>query len=77
MIDADTAALVTTLPAENTFELGFSPLGTYIITWQRPSKDETTGDAVKNLKVWRVADDTTVTEKETIGRFVQKSQTGF
>lgn len=77
MIDATSAALVTTLPAENTFELGFSPLGTYIITWQRPSKDETTGDAVKNLKVWRVAEDTTENGKETIGRFVQKSQTGW
>jgi len=65
------------LAADNTFELGFSPLGTYIITWQRPSKDESTGDAVKNLKVWRVAEDTTDTEKETIGRFVQKSQTGW
>lgn len=77
VIDAETATVVTTLAAENTFELGFSPLGTYIITWQRPSKDETTGDAVKNLKVWRVAEDTTDTEKETIGRFVQKSQTGW
>lgn len=77
VVDATSATLVTTLPAENTFELGFSPLGTYIITWQRPSKDETTGDAVKNLKVWRVAEDTTGEEKETIGRFVQKNQTGW
>lgn len=77
MIDAETAAVVTTLQAEHTFELGFSPKGTYIITWQRPSKDEATGDAVKNLKVWRVAEDTTDTEKENIGRFVQRSQTGW
>lgn len=52
-------------------------MGTYIITWQRPSKDETTGDAVKNLKVWRVAEDISDHEKETIGRFVQKSQTSW
>lgn len=77
IINADTGSIITTLPTENVFELGFSPLGTYIITWQRPSKDDTTGDAVKNLKVWRVAEDTTDTEKETIGRFVQKSQTGW
>ncbi|KAK5936631.1 hypothetical protein PMZ80_011096 [Knufia obscura] len=77
VIDAETAAVVTTLQAEHTFELGFSPKGTYIITWQRPSKDEATGDAVKNLKVWRVAEDTTDTEKENIGRFVQRSQTGW
>ena len=70
---------MSTLPAENVFELGFSPLGTYIITWQRSSKDEN-GDAVKNLKVWLVIDEKAATEgveKEAVGRFVQKSQTGW
>ncbi|KAK5081630.1 hypothetical protein LTR05_007763 [Lithohypha guttulata] len=76
VINADTAHVVTTLPTDNVFELGFSPKGTYIITWQRSSKDEA-GDAVKNLKVWRVEEDTTDSEKETVGRFVQKSQTGW
>ena len=76
VVSADSAEIVTTLPTENVFELGFSPLGTYIITWQRSSKDEN-GDAVKNLKVWRVAEDSTDTEKETVGRFVQKNQTGW
>lgn len=65
-----------TLPTENVFELGFSPKGTYIITWQRPSKDEA-GDAVKNLKVWKIEEDTTDSEKETVGRFVQKNQNGW
>jgi translation initiation factor 2A len=54
-------------------------LGTYVITWQRPSKDEA-GDALKNLKVWRVVEDIAngnETEKETVGKFVQKSQTGW
>ena len=76
VVSTDSAEIVTTLPTENVFELGFSPLGTYIITWQRSSKDEN-GDAVKNLKVWRVAEDSTDTEKETVGRFVQKNQTGW
>lgn len=61
------------------FELGFSPLGTYVITWQRPSKDEN-GDAVKNLKVWLVNDEKAAAEgvdKEPVARFVQKSQTGW
>jgi translation initiation factor 2A len=61
------------------FELGFSPLGTYIITWQRSSKDEN-GDAVKNLKVWNVvvqAQEGGVGDKAVVGRFVQKSQTGW
>ena len=54
-------------------------MGTYVITWQRPSKDEA-GDAVKNLKVWRVVEhpaEGPQREKETVGKFVQKSQTGW
>ena len=79
VIDASTGHVITTLPAQNVFELGFSPLGTYIITWQRPSKDEQ-GDAVKNLKVWRVVEggsDAGEDEHNVVGRFVQKSQTGW
>jgi translation initiation factor 2A len=79
IIDADSGAIIYNLPTENVYELGFSPLGTYVITWQRPSKDEA-GDAVKNLKVWRVVEDVTEgnqAEKETVGKFVQKSQTGW
>jgi translation initiation factor 2A len=60
------------------FELGFSPLGTYIITWQRPTKDED-GNAIKNLKVWRtVVDDTEQGQERTVlGEYVQKNQTGW
>jgi translation initiation factor 2A len=63
----------------NVFELGFSPLGTYVITWQRPSKDET-GNASKNLKVWKAfVHGTGATEEEAglVGQFVQRSQTGW
>lgn len=79
IINADNGTIVSTLPAENVFELGFSPLGTYIITWQRSTKDEN-GDATKNLKVWLVIDEKALAEgveKETVARFVQKSQTGW
>jgi uncharacterized protein with WD repeat len=79
IIDASSGSIISRLPAENVYELGFSPLGTYIITWQRPSKDEA-GDAVKNLKVWRVVEEQTASEsadKQTIGKFVQKNQTGW
>lgn len=65
--------------AQNVYELGFSPLGTYIIAWQRPSKDEN-GDAVKNLKVWRVVEAKGTEENDEhhiIGTFVQKSQAGW
>ena len=48
-----------------------------MITWQRPSKDEA-GDAVKNLKVWRVLDEANEDgERAVVGKFVQKSQTGW
>lgn len=56
------------------FELGFSPLGTYVITWQRSTKDAN-GDAVKNLKVWRAVE--SGGEHSVVGQFVQKSQTGW
>ncbi|KAF2237390.1 translation initiation factor eIF-2A [Viridothelium virens] len=78
VVDASTGYLVTNLPAENVYELGFSPLGTFIITWQRPSKDGE-GNAVKNLKVWRTIDDNAGAggQRSVVGQFVQKSQTGW
>ncbi|GAB7357277.1 hypothetical protein MBLNU459_g8247t2 [Dothideomycetes sp. NU459] len=78
VIDASVGHVVTILPATNVYELGFSPLGTYIITWQRPSKDDE-GNAVKNLKVWRTIDNNAGAEGErsVVGQFVQKNQTGW
>ena len=78
VVDASVGHVVTVLPANNVYELGFSHFGTYIITWQRPSKDEN-GDAVKNLKVWRTIDDNAGEggERDVVGKFVQKSQTGW
>jgi len=79
VVDASVGHVITSLPAQNVYELGFSPLGTFIITWQRPSKEEN-GDAVKNLKVWRVVEggpDIAEDEHNVVGRFVQKSQTGW
>jgi len=78
IIDASIGHVISSLPAENVYELGFSPLGTYVITWQRPSKDEA-GDAVKNLKVWRVLEEENGEngERAVVGKLVQKSQTGW
>ena len=78
VIDASVGHVVTVLPADNVYELGFSHAGTYIITWQRPAKDEN-GDAVKNLKVWRTIDEQASEggERDVVGKFVQKSQTGW
>ncbi|KAJ5296623.1 uncharacterized protein N7443_007516 [Penicillium atrosanguineum] len=74
IVDASSGNMVSTIPAENVFELGFSPLGTYVITWQRASKDEN-GDATKNLKVWRAVE--SGDEHTVVGSYVQKSQTGW
>lgn len=79
VVDAAVGHVITSLPAQNVYELGFSPLGTFIITWQRPGKDDN-GDAIKNLKVWRVIEggpDAGEDEHNVVGRFVQKSQTGW
>lgn len=58
--------------------MGFSPLGTFIITWQRPSKDDD-GDVSRNLKVRRVVaeagPDPDGDDRYVVGLFVQKSQT--
>jgi len=78
VVDPSVGHIVTTLPAPHVHELGFSPRGTYIITWQRSSKDEK-GDAVKNLKVWRTINKSAGEggEREVVGQFVQKNQTGW
>lgn len=78
VIDASVGHVITTLPTPNVFELGFSPLGTYIITWQRPTKDED-GNAVKNLKVWRTLSDEAEDDgsRAIVGEYVQKNQTGW
>ncbi|KAI5287146.1 hypothetical protein KEM52_001723 [Ascosphaera acerosa] len=87
IVDPVSGSTVAFLPLQNVFELGFSPHGTYIITWQRPSKDEN-GDAVKNLKVWRVvagdgaagaagSDADAEHPLPLLGQFVQRAQTGW
>lgn len=79
-MDTSLGHKITTLPVESVFELGFSSLGTFIITWQRSSKDNN-GDAVKNLTVWRVIGKEVAhsdeIEHKVVGRFVQKSQAGW
>jgi translation initiation factor 2A len=79
IVEASSGHVITKIRAENVYELGFSPLGTFIITWQRPTKDEN-GDAVKNLKVRRVIGGNGPSDDDehcVVGKFVQKSQTGW
>ncbi|OOF90269.1 hypothetical protein ASPCADRAFT_212111 [Aspergillus carbonarius ITEM 5010] len=79
IVDPSVGYVVSTIDADNVFELGFSPLGTYLITWQRPTKDAN-GDTTKNLKVWQVVQpspDSNGDANVVVGSFVQKSQTGW
>ncbi|POR34911.1 Eukaryotic translation initiation factor 2A [Tolypocladium paradoxum] len=77
VVDASTGHQVLNLPLVNVYELGFSPLGTFVITWERPAKDEA-GDATKNLKVWRTVEEGVAEgDKQPLGRFVQKQQGGW
>lgn len=77
VVDASVGHVLATLVVPNVFEVAFSPRGTYLSTWERPAKDEN-GDATKNLKIWRTIEDVSGnTEQQPIGRFVQKSQTGW
>lgn len=76
--DATTGDILTALPGLALVnELGFSPLGTYLTTLERPAKDEN-GDATKNLKIWRTIEELPEgVPKEPLGKFVQKSQSGW
>lgn len=75
--DASIGHALTSLPTPNVYEIAFSPRGTYVSTWERPAKDEN-GDATKNLKIWRTIEEIPEGgEKTPIGRFVQKSQSGW
>lgn len=76
VVDASVGNVLASLPHLTTvYELGFSPQGTFLATWERPAKDEN-GDATKNLKVWRTIEPEG-TNKEPLGQFVQKSQNGW
>jgi translation initiation factor 2A len=76
VVDTSTGSPVSTLPILNVYELGFSPNGTFLSSWERPAKDEN-GDATKNLKVWRTIEEVQGANKQPLGRFVQKSQGGW
>jgi translation initiation factor 2A len=78
IVDASVGHVLATLPEIATaFELAFSPKGTFLSTYERPAKDEN-GDATKNFKIWRVIEEVPEgAEKQPIGKFVQKSQSGW
>ncbi|KAI0475087.1 translation initiation factor eIF-2A [Xylariaceae sp. FL0804] len=77
IVDASLGHALSTVAISNVYEIAFSPRGSFLSTWERPGKDEA-GDATKNFKIWRTIEDIPEgAEKQPIGQFVQKSQTGW
>lgn len=76
VVDASVGHILTSLPLTTVYDLAFSPKGTYLSTWERPAKDEA-GDATKNFKIWRVIEEVDDAEKQPLGKFVQKSMSGW
>ncbi|KAI1433789.1 translation initiation factor eIF-2A [Xylaria sp. CBS 124048] len=77
VVDCANGHILATLLVSNVFDVAFSPRGTYLSTWERPAKDEN-GDATKNLKIWHTIEEIAEgAEKQPLGQFVQKSQTGW
>ncbi|KAF8985258.1 eukaryotic translation initiation factor eIF2A-domain-containing protein [Cyathus striatus] len=67
---AEGAQLLQELPLANIVEIGFSPRGTYLSTWERPVKKDD-GTQHKNHRIFSAS-----TGNELIS-FTQKSQTDF
>lgn len=59
------------IPQANVYDVGFSPRGSFVITWERAVKDGE-GNTLPNLHVWRTSPDA-----ERVASFVQKSQSGW
>lgn len=70
IILADSAAPVKDILVPNVIEIGFSPKGTFISTWERPQKLEE-GALHKNLRIWSVETGQELTS------FAQKTQEGW
>ncbi|KZV79314.1 translation initiation factor eIF-2A [Exidia glandulosa HHB12029] len=54
ILNADSLEVVQELDAPNVVDFNFSPLATFISTWERPTKLED-GAQHKNLRIWSVA----------------------
>ncbi|AOW02549.1 eukaryotic translation initiation factor eIF2A-domain-containing protein [Yarrowia lipolytica] len=71
VVDPETCQETLRLDEPNVLEIGFSPLGSFIITWEIPKKDPASGNFKPNLKVFNSK------TGDHVQSFVQKSQTGW
>ncbi|KAA8898275.1 hypothetical protein TRICI_006593 [Trichomonascus ciferrii] len=69
IVKPESGEVVTKLTTEyDVVEIAFSPLGTFVLTWERPKKNAETGNFDPNLRVWDSA------TGELVESFVQKNQ---
>lgn len=58
IVNPDDGSVVSTIRTQvDVVEIGFSPQGTYVLTWERPRKDkEGSGNWIPNLGIWLTKD---------------------
>lgn len=71
IINADNGSVMRTLACKDVVELGFSPRGKFVLTWERPKREELSGNLLPNLKIWNSE------TGEQLNAFVQKNQGGW
>ncbi|CDO55231.1 hypothetical protein DV113_000869 [Geotrichum candidum] len=70
IVDPDTGAIVQTFVSPNIIDIAFSPRGSYLMTWERPKREES-GNFGPNLRLWNVI------TGEYVRAFTQKNQAGW
>lgn len=68
IFEAESGKEKTVLDIPNVVEIGFSPRGSYLLTWHRSIKDEASGNFLPNLTVWNVS------QGEKLDAYLQMSQ---
>lgn len=70
ILDPDTRQELCQIP-EAAVDMYFSPLGSFLVTWTRPKRDQASGNYLPNLKIWNAK------TGEFQQQYVQKTQGSF
>lgn len=70
IINPQTGDIVQTFVSPNIVDIAFSPRGSYLMTWERPKREDS-GNFAPNLRLWNVI------TGEYIRAFTQKNQAGW
>lgn len=72
IVDPESGAALHTLNVPNTLEIAFSPLGKFLVSWERPKRDEKYGgDYGPNLRLFSTE------TGEQVSEFVARSQSNW